>query len=227
MALSKDSAAFVMFVALVTLYSPVAALPSYLPVVGRLPSAQQRRLAIGLFTYVSVFVVAGLWIGEVLLEVLGITTAALTATGGIALSLEAVPLMLGTHQTVLPDETELVEEPADGTPPSGIDSWRSVLLTPVTFPLTVGGATFGILVGFAATSDGTSDRFVLTAAGLAYAAVTGLTLYAAGHVQRRVSARAMAMLDRVAGILLTAIAVTLLASGGTRLVVDVLETLRE
>jgi multiple antibiotic resistance protein len=226
MTLTKDSAPFVMFVALFTLYSPLAALPSYLPIVGRFGPAEQRRLAFGLFVYVSVFVAAGLWVGEVLLEVLGITTAALTATGGVALILEAVPLMLGTHETELPDEAPLVaaaeSEQALGHPAS----WRSVLLTPVAFPLTVGGATFGILVGFGADAGNTGDRLVLTVAGLAYAAVTGITLYASSHVHRRASERARAMLDRIAGILLTAIAVTLLASGGTRLVVQTFDALQ-
>jgi multiple antibiotic resistance protein len=215
MTLSKDSAAFVMFVALFTLYSPLAALPSYLPIVGRLGPADQRRLAIGLFLYVSIFVLVGLWVGEVLLEVLGITTAALTATGGVALILEAVPLMLGTHETPTVDLDAAAVDPATTTA-----SWRSVLLTPVAFPLTVGGATFGILVGFAAGADNTGDRVGLTIAGLVYAAVTGITLYASSKVHRRASDRARQMLDRIAGILLTAIAVTLLASGGTRLVVE-------
>jgi multiple antibiotic resistance protein len=226
MTLSKDSAPFLMFVALFTLYSPLAALPSYLPIVGRLPESQQRRLALGLFLYVSVFVLAGLWVGEVLLEVLGITTAALTATGGVALILEAVPLMLGTHPADLPDEAPLVAA-AETEEALAHASWRSVLLTPVTFPLTVGGATFGILVGFGADADNSGDRLVLTVAGLAYAAVTGITLYASSHVHRRASARARAMLDRIAGILLTAIAVTLLASGGTRLVVQTLDSLQQ
>jgi multiple antibiotic resistance protein len=105
-------------------------------------------------------------------------------------------------------------------------SWRSILLTPVTFPLTVGGATFGVLVGFAATTNGVGDRVALSVAGLAYAAVTGFTLYASTHVHRRASERARAMLDRIAGILLTSIAVMLLASGATRLVVDVLDAIR-
>jgi multiple antibiotic resistance protein len=226
MTLSRDSAPFVMFVALVTLYSPIAALPSYLPIAGRIPPTHQRRLAIGLFCYVSVFVLAGLWVGEVLLEVLGITTAALTATGGVALILEAVPLMLGIHKAELPDEAPLVAG-ADGyDTPTRTDSWRSVLLTPVTFPLTVGGATFGILVGFGAEAHNPANRLTLTIAGLAYAAVTGITLYASGHVHRRASARARAMLDRIAGILLTAIAVTLLASGGTRLVVETFDAIK-
>jgi multiple antibiotic resistance protein len=53
---------------------------------------------------------------------------------------------------------------------------------------------------------------------VAYAAVTGVTLYVAGHVQRRISLKGMLLLDRLAGILLTAIAVILLANGFTDLV---------
>jgi len=57
-------------------------------------------------------------------------------------------------------------------------------------------------------------------AALAYAAVTGITLYLAGHVQRRISMRGAMLLDRIAGILLTAIAVILLANGFTDLVLN-------
>jgi hypothetical protein len=67
-------------------------------------------------------------------------------------------------------------------------------------------------------------RHELSLAAFAYAAVTGPTLYAAGHVVRRASLRAQIVLGRLAGILLTAIAVTLVVSGGTRMVHAVLTT---
>jgi multiple antibiotic resistance protein len=44
-------------------------------------------------------------------------------------------------------------------------------------------------------------------------------------VQRRTSPSLQLLLDRIAGILLTAIAVTLVANGGTRLVADALANL--
>jgi multiple antibiotic resistance protein len=212
--------ALLMFVTLVGLYSPVSSVAAYLPVLSRLPQSQHAKLALGLFVYVTLFVLAALWIGEVLLEVLGISTAALTTAGGIALATVAVPLMVRSPE----DEPEVATGGtiADGSGRASPDSWQSVLLTPVTFPLTVGGATFGILVSFSALSHGAPDRFLLTAAGLAYAAVTAITLFISSHVHRRASARTRQLLDRIAGILLTSIAVTLLASGITRLVVDVL-----
>jgi multiple antibiotic resistance protein len=63
---------------------------------------------------------------------------------------------------------------------------------------------------------------LLSVAAVAYAVVTGVTLYASGHVERRVSPQAGMILDRVAGILLTSIAVILLANGFTDLVVAAL-----
>jgi multiple antibiotic resistance protein len=121
-------------------------------------------------------------------------------------------------------EVQVTEE-GDGITDAPARPWRSILLTPVTFPLTVGGATFGVLVAFSATSQDVGDRGALTVAGLAYAAVTGITLFVSTHVHRRISARGRDMLDRIAGILLTSIGVMLLASGVTRLVVDVLDAI--
>ena len=64
---------------------------------------------------------------------------------------------------------------------------------------------------------------LLSIAAVAYAAVTGLTLYASGHVERRISSQAGMILDRIAGILLTNIAVILLANGFTDLVAAALQ----
>jgi multiple antibiotic resistance protein len=189
-----------------------------------------------------------LWIGEKLLVLLGVSTAALSATGGIALMFEAVPLMLGLHQqshdtspaaeTGTPAVAEAAGTPAvaeaNGTGPLAVTepagqasliSWRSVAFLPITFPLTVGGATIGLLISFSANAQNSGGRLLLSVAGLAYALVTGITLYLSSRLHPRLSARALELFDRIAGILLTAIAAILLASGGTRLVVDVLNSI--
>ncbi len=198
----------VLFLALFALYSPLAALSSYLPIVRPFTHPEQTRLALGLTLNTTVFVLLAIWVGEPLLELLGISTAALTATGGIALILAAVPLMRGTGGVT--PEVDPAETPADAP--------RSVLFTPITFPLTVGGTTFAFGVAAAADVGSVSGRVALSVAALAYGVVTGVTLYLSGHVERRISAAAAAILDRVAGILLTAIAVILLANGFTDLV---------
>lgn len=218
-------APLLLFLALFALYSPLAALSSYFPIVSKLSSRDQLRLALGLFLNVTIFAMVALWVGEPLLELLGISTAALTAVGGIALLYEGVPLMRGIAHPPEPG----AEPPDDGSAAAGtVDApatsgaWRKYTFVPVTFPLTVGGTTFAFFVGFRADATSVGEIIGLSIAGVLYAAVTGITLYASAHVQRRAKASTQAFLERIAGILLTAIAVMILTSGVTRMVVDVL-----
>ncbi|MFJ9523515.1 MarC family protein [Kitasatospora sp. NPDC101801] len=210
--------ALLLFLALFALYSPIAALSSYLPYMEGYTPKEQLKLSFGLFCNVTILMLLALWVGEPLLELLGISTAALSVTGGIALILAAVPMMTGSGSSPpVPNGTKAARGP--NAP------WRSIVFTPLTFPLTFGGTTFGFFVAYRADVAGWKAGTAMTVAGFAYAAVTGITLYLSGHLVRRVSASTAAILDRVAGILLTAIAVTLIASGGTRLVDDVLNAL--
>lgn len=222
----------VFFLALFGLYSPVAALASYLPILQSFSHAEVMRLSIGLTLNVAVFVLAAIWAGEPLLEVLGLSTAALTATGGIALAWEAVPLMTGHHAAPASEtaahHSSMETIPAAGEQAPGTETVpaarpvpgrpRSVLFLPLTFPLTVGGTTFAFGVAASASAPGIKEKALVSIAAIGYAVVTGITLYLAGHVQRRISAQGAVLLDRIAGILLTAIAVILLVNGFTDMV---------
>ena len=73
-----------LFLALFALYSPFAALPSYLPTLGRMDRKEHVRLAVALFVNVAAISLVSLWIGEKLLVLLGVSTAALSATAAAA-----------------------------------------------------------------------------------------------------------------------------------------------
>jgi multiple antibiotic resistance protein len=212
-----DHEAWVLFFALFALYSPLAALPSYLPVIRGFTRQQMIRLSLGLWFNAAAFVILGIWVGEPLLELLGISVAALTATGGVALGWEAVRLMLGKAgmvEELEPGQLERGEFPAA----KPVTDLRSVLFMPITFPLTVGGTTFAFGVAASADVGTAAQRGYLTLAAIAYGAVTGITLYLAGRAGTRISLKGALLADRLAGILLTAIAVVLLANGFTDLV---------
>lgn len=210
-------AALVLFLALFALYSPLAALSSYFPIVSKLPRQDHAKLAVGLFSYVAIASMVALWVGEPLLELLGMTTDALTVTGGIALMYAAIPIMRGTAEEAEPPPEHAAELVSELEKPM---SWRSVVFMPVTFPLTFGGTSFAFLVAARAEAKGHLDVIALSIAALTYAAVTGITLYASAHLERRVSLGSRTFLERIAGILLVAIAAMLLIGGGTRMVLS-------
>lgn len=202
-----------LFLALFALYSPAASVSSYFPIVSGLSRRDQRRLALGLFFNVTVFALTAIWIGAPLLRLLGLTTDALVVTGGIALMYAAIPLMRG-----------MVEEGPRERPQEGA-AWRKVLFMPTTFPLTVGGTSFAILVSFRSAASDMTDVLLLSAAAIAFAAVTGITMYVSGHLHRQLSANANMLLQRIAGIILVSIAVSLLLNGIPRLVVATLDAI--
>jgi multiple antibiotic resistance protein len=212
--------ALLLFLALFGLYGPLAALSSYFPIVGKLKPADQTRLVFGLFTYVAAFALFALWVGEPLLKRLGVSTAALLVTGGIALLYSAMPILRGGEPR--PKESE--GGPAQRGAPV---SWRSVLFMPVTFPLTVGSTTFAFFVAYRAEAKSIPDVIALSMAGLLHAAVTAVTLYASCRLERRASPDARRLLDSLAGVLLAATAVMLLLYGGPRLVVEMLGGLKK
>ena len=201
-----------LFLTLVALYSPVAALSSYLALVGSLSKRGAAALAFRLMLNVLLISLAAIWVGEWLLEyALGLSTDALVVTGGLALLVEGIKLMVGSQASAGRDEARVAGE-AD---------WRPIAFMPLTFPLTIGGTTFGILVAFRADVGTVTGAVGLSIAAMAYALVTGLTLYLASRIARRASPRVEALLSRVAGILLTAIAVSLLVGGITRIVLSI------
>ncbi len=192
--------------ALYSLYNPLATVSAYFPIVGSLSRIDQFKLAIGLFLEVSAFSLAALWLGEPFLELLGLSTASLIVTGGIALFFSALPMMLGKSE--LPAKFDRTAD----------ISWRSVLFMPITFPLTLNGTTFAFFVSYRAEATGVRELLELSAIGVAYAALTAATLYASGYLERRATFRVRNLLERVTGILLTATAVSLVASGIAQMV---------
>lgn len=125
----------------------------------------------------------------------------------------ALPLMRG--QT---DETPL-EQPEQGA------KWRKLLFLPTTFLLTVGGTSFAILVSFGSAAPTVKDGLMLSVAAVLFAATTGITIYMSGHLERQLSRNARTLLERIAGILLVSIAVSLLLNGIPRLVVSTLRAI--
>lgn len=208
-------AVFTFLVTLVGVFSPIAAAASYAPIVGHFDRSARQKIAISLFAIVTVFVIAAVWIGELLIELVGVSTTVLSIVAGIAVLYAGIPMMRGIEHVPPEDPTDST----DGFDP-GDASWKDLLFTPLTFPLTVGGATIAISVSSAAQAQNLVDLFALSAMGVVFGGVVAVTLYIGGWIPQRIGSRGRTILNRVAGILLTGIGVSLLVPNLTRLVLE-------
>lgn len=69
----------------------------------------QRKIALRMVIFITLLLTLVTWAGQALLELLGVTTSQLTAAGGLALMLAAVPMMTGKVEM---DGDNLNQKPA-------------------------------------------------------------------------------------------------------------------
>jgi multiple antibiotic resistance protein len=202
-------------VTLVGVYSPLAAAASYGPIIGHFARTTRQQIAWRLALIVSGFVVAAVWVGEAAIELLGVSTHTLAAVGGLALLYAGIPMMRGIEHVPPEDPTDSHEGYV-----SASGSWQEVLITPVAFPLSVGGTTIAISVASASVATNTVDLVVLSLVGVLFGVIVGITNYVGGSIPTRMGLTGRTVLNRAAGVLLTAIGLSLLVTNVTRMVVE-------
>lgn len=190
-----------LFVALFTLYSPLSNIGPYASLVGHFSRPDQKKLTFAVFVYVVAVLLLSAWIGEVLFDVLGVNEASLSATGGIALIIAGLPMMLGAGK---PDK----DEPGKET-----QNWRDTAVTPMTFPMSIDGTEVAYVVSATAFARNALDLAAISIVVVLFGAVVWLTLFFSPPLVAKLSPQAGVILHRIGGIVLVAIAVQLLADG--------------
>ena len=202
---------------LVAVYSPFAAAAAYAPIIGHFDAPVRRTIAVRLTMIVAAFVVAAIWVGEIVIEVLGVSTTTLSAVGGLALLYAGVPMMRGIENVPPEDPTGL----ANKFERSGQQvRWQELLIVPVAFPLSIGGTTIAISVSSASNASELSDVFELSVMAIVFAVVVGLTNYFGGSLHTTVGSTGRIVIARAAGVLLTAIGLNLFVTNVTEIMID-------
>jgi multiple antibiotic resistance protein len=202
----------ILFTSLFAIFSPPAAIGPIATISGGYPRSVQRRIALQVAAAYAGVLIISAWVGQWLLEILGVTMSGLTVAGGIALILAGLPLMLnGANRQPNKGEISKASEQED---------WRTIVVVPLTFPLSVGGATVAIVIAAASRWDTAPDLTAISLVCLVMALVIFATHLFSGPIATRLSPQNMDILARISGIVLVAIAAQLLVRGTIELAVD-------
>lgn len=195
----------VFFVTLFTLFSPPAAIAAFATITDRFPPDIQKKVAKRLARNYFVVMLVSIIIGEYLLMVLGISTPALMLTGGLAVFIAGMPMMIyGQKLQFVKHEDEFQAVPrAD---------WESVVSVPMTFPMTVGGATIAIAISTAHQTTALMDYAFLILVVAAMALIVYTVTLTASALSRRLGG-SIDILVRASGIIIVAISIQILVSG--------------
>ncbi|MDQ7906801.1 MarC family protein [Phytohabitans sp. ZYX-F-186] len=181
------------FVTLLVIMDPPGMVPIYLALTGTLSARERNRAgtqAVGLaFGVIVVFAVAG----QTLLDYLHVDLPALQGAGGLLLILIALELLTGRSD----DPNQQVT--------------ANIALVPLGTPLLAGPGAIVATMLFVQRSDGAADYFAVAVGIVAAMATVWLALRFSGGIVKVLRPSGIEVLTRIAGLLLAAIAVQLIA----------------
>lgn len=182
------------FVTLFVIMDPPGVVPVFLGLTAGRTNAERQKLAfqavLTSLLVITLFALAGEW----LLRYLGISLPALQAAGGLLLLIVALQLLTGQHDVA----------------PSG-NAAANIAMVPLGTPLLAGPGAIVATILFVRDAEGTSEFAAVALAILAVHIALWLSMRYSVHIIRVIKESGVVLISRIAGLLLSAIAVELIA----------------
>lgn len=195
---------FSAFVTFFVVIDPPGCAPIFAGLTREASAAERRGMAIrASLVAAGILLFFGL-LGEDLLKTLGISLAAFRIAGGIMLFLIALDMVFERRTRRREDRAQQVE--AD---PEHDD----VSVFPMAIPMIAGPGSIASIMLLMARSDGLDESLVVLAALAAVLLLTLVSLLAAGWLMRLLGRRTEAMLTRLLGVILAALAAQFVIDG--------------
>jgi multiple antibiotic resistance protein len=181
------------FVTLFVIMDPPGTVPIFLALTGTLRAAERNRAALVAVAVAFGVIVAFALFGQAILDYLGISLPALQTAGGLLLLLVALQLLTGE-----------LDDPA--TPATG-----NVAMVPLGTPLLAGPGAIVATMVFVQRSDQPADYLAVAGAIVAVHLLLWTFMRFSAVILRVLRESGILLLTRIAGLLLAAIAVQLVA----------------
>ena len=212
--MSVESQIVQLVLAFLVLINPLSALPLFLELTHTCSRRERRRVAQMTAASVFVTIVIFTFSGNLLLKVLGISTGSFRVGGGILVFLIAMSMMSKGDNHAKPDLTT----PDDGR---GMQVEKreirpvlgTIAVVPLAIPMIMGPGGISTVVIYASSVSSYTGLFLITAAGAVVSLISYLSLLAADRISGLLGDTGLAVLNRIMGILLAAVAVEIIVAG--------------
>ncbi|HVJ01744.1 MAG TPA: MarC family protein [Sphingomonas sp.] len=191
------------FVTFFVVIDPPGCAPIFAGLTSGTSAAHRRAMAVRAVMVAAAILLGFALFGEALLRALGISLNAFRIAGGIMLFLIALEMVFERRTERREDRAEKVKaaEPAD------------ISIFPMAMPMIAGPGSIASVMLLMSQNDGSERSLVVLAAMFAILALTLVALLAAGPLMRLVGAKIEAVVSRLLGVLLGALAVQFVIDG--------------
>jgi len=191
------------FVALFAITNPIGNLAIFIGLTSDYPSSEQRRAAFvtALATLISLWV--SLWLGLDVLKMFGISVPAFEVAGGLVI------VLIGL--SMLHSETSKVSH-TDGEHQAALAK-TSIAVIPMAIPIVAGPGAMTTVILSAQGAATLMDKLILSGECILIALLVAIVFYFAGFIGKLLGHSGIKITSRIMGLILTAIAVSMLANG--------------
>ena len=191
------------FVTFLVVIDPPGCAPIFAGLTRDAPAAQRRMMALRATAIAAGILLFFGLLGEDLLDALGVSLAAFRIAGGIMLFLIAIDM-------VFEKRTERRENRAQEVSAREVED---VSVFPMAIPMIAGPGSIASVMLLMARSEGLTQSLVVLAALLATLVLTLAALLAAGPLMRLLGHKMEAMITRILGVILAALAAQFVIDG--------------
>jgi multiple antibiotic resistance protein len=195
------------FVTFFVVIDPPGCAPIFASLTGGAAQAHRRAMAIRATLVAGAVLLFFALLGEPLLKALGISLDAFRIAGGVLLFLIASDMVF--EKRTQRRETRASEIPRDG---SG-GAVEDVSVFPMAIPMIAGPGSIASVMLFTAKSSGWQETAVVLGALASILALTAAALVAAGPLMKLVGHKVEAMITRLLGVILAALAAQFIVDG--------------
>lgn len=192
------------FITLAVIIDPPGCAPIFASLTSGTSAGHRRMMAIRSAVVAWCILVFFALLGEPLLDTLGISLSAFRLAGGIMLFIIALEMVFEKRT----ERREARAQEIEGTPEAD-----DVSVFPMAIPMIAGPGSIATIMLLTARADGTVQWLVVLAAMTAVILLTLLALLAAGPLMRLIGPKLEAMITRILGVILAALAAQFVVDG--------------
>ena len=191
------------FTALLVIMSPFAALPIFLSLTRSYSQQEKHRIAFTASITVFAVLIIVAFMGETLLTGLGTSLASFRVGGGIVLLLMALAMLMGQTSSVRTTEEETI----------AAEQKQTIAVVPLAIPLLAGPGAISTVIIEMHRSSGVYHAILVVTCILIACFILWLVLKLAEPIGKLLGPIGLNIINRLFGLILTAIAIEIMANG--------------
>lgn len=180
---------------LLLVLDPLGSLPIFIPIMRAVPKERRTRVAVREVSIAFSVLFAFMFLGEGFLRVMHLSERSLEVAGGVILVIIAIRMIFGSS----------------GESAYGLDAGKEPLIFPLAVPLLAGPSAMATVLLLASRQP---DRIYEWIGALSTAMlVSGLVLVLADRIRKLLGDSVVSAIEKLMGLVLTAIAVEMILAG--------------